>query len=447
MKGETQRPSTAQQRASGAGSRSRPGRPLIDGARVMLIGGLVVGLVACSGGPNRQKSANSSGSELPASPSVSAEPSVSSEPSLTPEPAADPTGTIKALADRTLNIFYWGDGPVLSVNGVQQPKIPCGQDATLAPGQGGLPNFPWHVTALGGKHSADFAKPGDNAAFVLEIMPDGRWATSTGKVAPIRPSVCPATRRFDDAATNVHFAIVEPSITTPGSAAGPRIEADITAVLNAHINYLEAWVREWRTPSPDPEPGWTEPDWIASVPTSYRVLAFAQPASDASAGIVSIRIDYVWDVPTADAGPQWVDVLNYDLGTGKRIPISELFTDTNAAVQRISTAVGKDPKMAELCGVCETPDPNDPTPDPNDPTPDPNVTDDPSAAMWSAGYGPEAANFSLWAPTPDGLSITMAWMQLGYAAAGTPSTVVPWDQLRDLVKPNSYLAWYLAGLK
>jgi hypothetical protein len=296
---------------------------------------------------------------------------------------------------------------------------------------------------VGGKHSADFAKPGDNAAFILEIMPDGRWVTSTGKVAPIRPSVCQATRKFDDAATNVHFSIVEPRITTPGSAAGPRIEADIAALLSAHINYLEDWVRgdAWFR-----EGGTPPPDWHASVPTSYRVLAFAQPASDASAGIVSIRIDYVWDVRTADAGPQWVDVLSYDLATGRRIPISDLFTDTDAAMQRISTAVANDPKMAELCGVCETPDPNEPTPDPNAPTPDPDVTDDPSAAMWGAGYGPEAANFSLWAPTPEGLSITMAWMQLGYAAAGTPSTVVPWDRLRDLVKPNSYLAWYLAGL-
>ena len=323
-------------------------------------------------------------------------------------------------------MFDWEDGPAIAINGLGQFTVPCGQDVMLAPGQYGLPAFPLHVTAVGGKQSADFVKPQGKVAAVLEIMPDGRWATSTATTAPVRPSVCPLSWKFDDATYQVHFLGSVPKVTTPGSVAGQRIAADIQGVLDGHTSYLVDWASQGGTASP-------QPGVVSSVPTSYRVLAYAQPTSDPSAGVLSVELDYVWNVPTADAGPQWVDVLNYDLATGNRIGIGDLFTNTDTAVQRISTAIGKDKTITKFNLL----------PSDQPATPDPNATFD----IWCAGYSPNPLNFGLWAPTPTGLRITMAWTQLCGAYIGTPSTIVPWSDLRDLVKPDSYLAWYLAEHK
>jgi hypothetical protein len=396
---------------------------VIAGASLLLRFSPGPGASPSGAGSSTGSRATESGSSGAASPALSSSsaPSTSADQSAS-NLVADPSVIPQALMAGGLYVFDWGDGPEIAINGIRQPKVPCGQSSRLAPGHG-LPAFPWRVTAVGGKEMADFGQPSSDKAFVLELMPDGRWVTSIAATAPVRPAVCPLSWTFDDAKDQVHFQISEPNVTTPGRMAGKRIAADITAVLDDHIAYLVDWVTQGRTAFPDPSV-------VASVPTSYRVLGYAQPASDASAGIVSFELDYVWNVPTADAGPQWVDVLSYDLSTGNRIGIGDLFTNTEMALGRISGAIGKDKHIVDLYGPYGSPNPS----------PDPGASFD----IWGSGYGPYAQNFGLWAPTPAGLRITFAWMQLGYAAAGTPSTIVPWADLRDLIAPDSYLGWYLA---
>jgi len=199
-------------------------------------------------------------------------------------------------------------------------------------------------------------------------------------------------------------------VNTGSYPAGARITADIEAVLDSKVAYLEDWVRQG---------GAENGAWVSDLSTTYDVLASAHPGGDAGAGFVSIRIDYHLDARFADAGPQWIDVIDWDLETGNRISISDLFTDTTTAIQRISRTVGADPNISQWF--------------------------DPSL-MLTSGWEPKVENFELWAPTPTGLQITFSYMQLGSAVSGTPSTIVPWYQVQDLVRPNSYLAWYLATL-
>jgi hypothetical protein len=224
-----------------------------------------------------------------------------------------------------------------------------------------------------------------------------------------------------DKATNVRWDFTEPQVETPGRDAGAGITASVETVLEGRLEYMEQWAGQppMNTAAPTPaSPLFTK------LAATYVVVASAGPKTDRSAGFLTIRIDYAVDSNwIADAGPQFIDYLSYDLDTGSRISISDLFTDTQTVLQRLSAAAAANPFVAEWSNPSEQPD-------------------SPS----SSGYAPTPANFAMWAPTPSGLEITFAAYQVGPAVAGTPYVVVPWGQLNDLVKPNSYLAWYLAGL-
>jgi hypothetical protein len=226
-------------------------------------------------------------------------------------------------------------------------------------------------------------------------------------------------RTGTDKATNVHWDFTEPQIETPGRDTGARIDTDIETVLQSRLDYMEQWAGKRLAFTPAPT---AVPPQVTNLTATYVVVASAGPKTDRSAGLLTIRIDYAVDSNwIVDAGPQFIDYLSYDLDTGSRISISDLFTDTQTALQRLSAAAAANPFVAEWADPSEQPDP------------------------FASGYAPTPANFAMWAPTPNGLEITFAAYQVGPAVAGTPYIVVPWGQLHDLVKPNSYLAWYLAG--
>jgi hypothetical protein len=182
-------------------------------------------------------------------------------------------------------------------------------------------------------------------------------------------------------------------------------------LLDSRVAELQT---EWSAPQGAP------PQNRVTLVTTFAIVSSAGPPSDSTSGFLTLRIDYTFNNPPwADAGPQWIDFLSYDLKTGKPISISDLFTNTTTAVKRLSTAAAADPGITRWF--------------------DPSV-------LSTSGYEPKPENFAMWAPTRSGLQIAFAWMQLGSAVSGTPAFTVAWSKLTDLFKPNSYLAWYAAQL-
>jgi hypothetical protein len=240
-------------------------------------------------------------------------------------------------------------------------------------------------------------------------------------------SVTSKHRSGTDKATKVHWDFTEPVVATPGSQAGARISADIEKLLNSRTAYMVDWVG----PGVEPAPGFGAA--YTNLSAAFVVVAATRPAANLSGGFVTIRIDYIVDTNwIADAGPQWVDFLSYDLSTGKRISISALFTVPDVALQRLSIATANSPVITQWWDYQA------------EQSLEPDQTVEPQP--YADGYAPMANNFAMWAPTPSGLQITFAAYQVSAAVDGTPSIIVPWADLRDLVKPNSYLAWYLATL-
>jgi hypothetical protein len=225
-------------------------------------------------------------------------------------------------------------------------------------------------------------------------------------------TVATKQRTGKDKAANLQWDLFDPQVATPGRSAGGRITSAIAAVVDGRLSELKSEFT-------DPQRG-GPPEHTVTLATSFAVLSSAGPKSDPSAGFVSIRIQYLFNNPPwADAGPQYIDVLVYDLGTGSRITISDLFTSTTAALKRLDGAAGADPSIAQWFNP---------------------------QYMTTTGHEPEPANYAMWAPTRSGLETTFGWMQLGSAVSGTPAFTVPWARLSDLFKPNSYLAWYVDAL-
>ena len=219
------------------------------------------------------------------------------------------------------------------------------------------------------------------------------------------------SRTGTDDTTNLQWDFWEPLVTTPGRTAGAAISSNVGALLDSRVAELQT---EWSAPQGAP------PQNRVTLVSTFAVVSSAGPPSDPTSGFLTLRIDYTFNNPPwADAGPQWIDFLSYDLKTGKQISISDLFTDTTTAVKRLSTAAAADPGIAQWF--------------------DPSV-------LSTSGYEPKPENFAMWAPTRSGLQIAFGWMQLGSAVSGTPAFTVAWSKLSDLFKPNSYLAWYAAQL-
>jgi hypothetical protein len=246
------------------------------------------------------------------------------------------------------------------------------------------------------------------------------WTTYTFRPAPksspvaIAGNATVATKQRPGTykAANLQWDFFEPLVVTPGRTAGGRIASAIAAVVDSRV-------AELKSEFTDPQNG-LAPEHTVTLVTSFAVISSAGPKSDPSAGFVSIRIQYSFNNPPwADEGPQYIDVLVYDLKTGNRISISDLFTSTTTALQRLDKAAGANPSIAQWSN--------------------PQYTT-------TTGHEPKPENFAMWAPTRSGLETTFGSLQLGSEVSGTPAFTVPWSQLSDLFKPNSYLAWYADAL-
>ncbi|HWW75520.1 MAG TPA: RsiV family protein, partial [Pyrinomonadaceae bacterium] len=60
-----------------------------------------------------------------------------------------------------------------------------------------------------------------------------------------------------------------------------------------------------------------------------------------------------------------------------------------------------------------------------------------------AGAEPKAENYENWTITPRGLVVTFDYYQLGSYAAGAQKIILPYAELKDVIKPDGPLAPFL----
>ena len=61
-------------------------------------------------------------------------------------------------------------------------------------------------------------------------------------------------------------------------------------------------------------------------------------------------------------------------------------------------------------------------------------------AEWVEGASPKPDNYRVWTLTPRGLAVTFEPYQVGPFAAGAPSVLIPYTEMKDLIRSGGPLA-------
>ena len=133
--------------------------------------------------------------------------------------------------------------------------------------------------------------------------------------------------------------------------------------------------------------------------------------------LASFTLSWVDDA-TPSQPARGVQTVNYDLSTGQLIAFDDLFTDTDAALQIMSSVA--EAQLVDELGA------------------------DYDAAVVSDGASPSRTNYINWALTTAGVKITFADHQVSRSADSLPSVVVPWSSLRSVMVATGPVA-KLAG--
>jgi hypothetical protein len=102
--------------------------------------------------------------------------------------------------------------------------------------------------------------------------------------------------------------------------------------------------------------------------------------------------------------------LNFDLASGRRMVMSEIFADQPAALSIISSEARAQLRVS-LGGDYVT-------------------------FVVEGGTEPEAANFTGWSLTPEGLKITLDMYQVAGYRHGLPVVLIPWSKLAGVIRPD-----------
>ena len=109
-----------------------------------------------------------------------------------------------------------------------------------------------------------------------------------------------------------------------------------------------------------------------------------------------------------------VETLNYDLSTGQRMDLSQIFIDAPTALVLISSYVQA--QLSDMLG--------------------PNY----DASIAIPGTNPTPENYDSWALTPVGMKIIFGQNQVQYRANPLPTVVVPWSTLRPVMSHTGPVA-------
>jgi hypothetical protein len=118
-------------------------------------------------------------------------------------------------------------------------------------------------------------------------------------------------------------------------------------------------------------------------------------------------------------GNQLTEVLNYDVKSGKKLALADLFKDKSKYLSVIAAYCQKDLKERAK-------------------KPDAMVQED----LIESGAGPKADNYRAWNLTRKGLWITFDPYQVAAYAAGPQYILVPYSVLKDIIKPDGPIGMY-----
>jgi hypothetical protein len=143
--------------------------------------------------------------------------------------------------------------------------------------------------------------------------------------------------------------------------------------------------------------------------------------------LISVEFQMDYYEHGAAHGSHAFKVVNYDAKAGRELQLAELFRPGSGYLKKISEVAVKQLRRwnkdsAEYNGGGQ-----------------PYLDDE----GITAGAAPDAENYQNWTMTPRGLVVTFDYYQLGAYAAGAPSVVLPYADLKDVVRAGGPLAPFL----
>jgi hypothetical protein len=202
------------------------------------------------------------------------------------------------------------------------------------------------------------------------------------------------TYTWSDAATGRTAVIHFPKLAGGGVVATTVINADLAAAARSNVT-------DWRK-NLDPAPAMPEtPDDLTGEFTIAKQTE----------SVVSFRLAFMTMISGAAHPSAWVHTRTYDIASGKRYELGDLFT----AGSDYLTELSSQSRMLLRTSLSED-------------------------SLIDAGTEPSADNFAGWALVPDGLEITFAQYQVAPYALGMPVIVIDPVALGDLVNPDGPLA-------
>jgi hypothetical protein len=249
--------------------------------------------------------------------------------------------------------------------------------------------------------SLESALPGSPSIKPLPPTPEAISPPPSASLPAYRPTIVNSVVRASD--PNHVWTVY---LGYPAFLAGTTPWADL---MNADVRTeMETRAEQW-------EQG---PAGNVQVPGKANVLSGSFKTELLTAALASFTLTWVDDssaLPPTTA----LETISYDLSTGQRILIDQVFTDTDAALAVMSQAARAQLKAQQ--GVSY---------------------DD---ALVQSGTIASRANFSHWAISPAGIKITFDQRQVSDNPTDMPAVVVPWADLWGVMVRTGPIAT-LAGL-
>lgn len=217
------------------------------------------------------------------------------------------------------------------------------------------------------------------------------------------PSVVLVTIRVDHSAQPAYdVAVSYPRVSGPGAltAAESRIDAALAGAARAEVNGFE------HGPDGNGLPA-SQPHFGPSTLTGTALTDFV------GAGLLSVSLVGYQAYSGAAHGVSIPQTLSFDLATGARLQLADLFAPGSKYLETLSAASRA--QLPHLLGELA------------------------NTATIDDGTTPVAVNFAGWALTPFGLQITFNNYQVGPYAAGTPQVFLPFDSLAAVARRDGPL--------
>jgi hypothetical protein len=122
--------------------------------------------------------------------------------------------------------------------------------------------------------------------------------------------------------------------------------------------------------------------------------------------------------------------INYDLTKGRDLDIADLFTPRSAYLKELAAACVELLERRDLtCSAGRS------------------LTADGKNPEWALnemhkGAAPDAGNYSNWNLTARGILVTFGEYQIGAGCLGQVAVVVPYERLRDVLRPSSLFDYF-----